>query len=304
MNNTELLAYAALAGPSRTRGNFSYTALLSDEEASASGTFYPAYSDTWWFVVTAHYSGIDCSADLFDDWYDDIITVDEPTNSRAWEVDTSHYINWTWEGDFTHVDIDLYYDSNFLRNIVTNAQNNGSYFWRIPADISLFDDLYQLNITNADFSGTWGISDSYFEIFNATVEDTTDPVITVNPNDFTVEAGYSEQNLSWTATDANPDTYTIELQGSGIVAGPTAWISGVAINFNIPDGFSPGDYTYEITFTDESGNSVIDSVTFTVSDTAEPPEDGIPLGNYFLIFIGVSVICLAIAKKRRIARES
>ena len=36
-----------------------------------------------------------------------------------------------------------------------------------------------------------------------------------------MEYGYTGQSLSWTATDANPDTYTIELQGSGIVAGPT-----------------------------------------------------------------------------------
>ncbi len=399
MNDTELFAYAALAGPSRTRGNFAYTALLSDEEASASGTFYPAYSDRWWFVVTAHYSGINCSADLFDDWYDNFITVDEPTNSRTWEVNTSHYINWTWEGDFANVDIDLYHDGSFLRNIATNAQNNGSYFWRIPADISLFDDQYQLNITNADFSGTWGISDSYFEImekrsinvtrpstsnswetgaseyinwistgliadvrielydndafvveitpntpndgeyfwaipsgldesiqyqikisdesdpslynfseyfyiFNAIIGDTTNPIITLSTTNFTVEAGYTGQSLSWTATDANPDTYTIELQGTGIVAGPTVWTSGNEITYNIPDGFAVGVYTYNITFRDENGNSISNTVTVTIEDVDETPEGGVPFGNYFLIFIGLSVIGLIFAKKRKIVSKT
>ncbi|MHA1107086.1 MAG: hypothetical protein ACTSPN_15430 [Promethearchaeota archaeon] len=36
MNYTEIFVYMALPNPSRTRGNFTYTALLSDEEAAAS----------------------------------------------------------------------------------------------------------------------------------------------------------------------------------------------------------------------------------------------------------------------------
>jgi len=359
MNDTELWAYVALASSSRTRGNFAYTALLSDEEASASGTFYPAYSDTWWFVVTNHYTGSDCSVDFFNDWYDNFITVDEPTNSRAWEEDTSHYVNWTWEGDFAQVDIDLYHDSNFVRSIATNAQNNGSYLWRLPDDISLFDDLYQLNISNTDFSGTWGISDSYFEIkekrsinitrpsasnswendtseyinwtstgvisnviielynddafvmevtpntpndgeyfwaipsgldesyqYQIKITDESDPSvyhyseyfeinfsnpnITSAPSNITVEAGYTGQALSWTATDANPDTYTIELQGGGIVDGPTVWTSGSAITYNIPDEFGVGSYIYTVNFTDFNGNFTTDSVNFTVEDTTNP----------------------------------
>ncbi|MHA1461375.1 MAG: hypothetical protein ACTSO8_07830, partial [Promethearchaeota archaeon] len=99
------------------------------------------------------------------------------------------------------------------------------------------------------------------------------------------------------ATDANPDTYTIELQGSGIVAGPTAWTSGVTITYNILNGFSPGVYTYNITFTDESGYSISDTVTVTIRGE-------IPFGNFFLIFVGLSVICLIFTKKRQIVRES
>jgi len=102
-----------------------------------------------------------------------------------------------------------------------------------------------------------------------------------------VEFGYTGQSLSWTATDANPDTYTIELQGTGIIAGPTVWTSGNAINYNIPNGFSPGVYTYNITFTDESGNSISDTVTVTiVDDDDEPPGGAIP----FELIIIASVI--------------
>jgi len=97
-----------------------------------------------------------------------------------------------------------------------------------------------------------------------TVEDTTNPVITVSPNDFTVEYGYTGQSISWTATDANPDTYTIELL------------------------------------------AISDTVTVTINsidDDDEPPGGVIPFGNFFLIFIGVSVICLIFTKKRQIIRE-
>ncbi|MBA7561723.1 hypothetical protein ES708_03363 [subsurface metagenome] len=130
-----------------------------------------------------------------------------------------------------------------------------------------------------------------------TVEAAINPVITVSPNNFNVEAGYTGQSLSWTATDANPDTYTIELIGTGIVVSSTPWANNTPVLYNIPDGFSPGVYTYKITFTDESGNSVLDTVTVAI-------RGAIPFGNFFLIFIGFSVICLIFTKKRQVVRES
>ena len=131
--------------------------------------------------------------------------------------------------------------------------------------------------------------------------DMEDPIISTAPSDLTVEFGYTGQSLSWMATDVNPDTYLIEIQGSGIVAGPTAWTSGVSIIYNIPDGFAVGVYVYRVNFIDDYGNSKTDSITFTVG---EKPGGAIPIGNYFLIFIGFSVIGLIFAKKRQIVRES
>ncbi|TKJ26616.1 MAG: hypothetical protein CEE42_04550 [Promethearchaeota archaeon Loki_b31] len=127
------------------------------------------------------------------------------------------------------------------------------------------------------------------------------PIISNAPSDLTVEAGYTGQSLSWTATDANPDTYTIELNGTGIVVSSTPWANNAPVVYNNPDGFSPGVYAYTITFTDEGGNSISNTVTVTIKSI---PEGGIPFGNFFLIFIGFSVICLIFAKKRQIVRES
>ncbi len=117
-----------------------------------------------------------------------------------------------------------------------------------------------------------------------TVEpDTTDPVITSNPDDLVVEEGYSGFTLSWTATDLFPGTYSIELAGTGTVVGHTAWISGDAITYNIPNGLSAGTYTYTITFYDDHGNSILDSVVFTVE---EPPKPTIPgFGVPVILFI-------------------
>ncbi len=147
----------------------------------------------------------------------------------------------------------------------------------------------------------------YFNMSGLIIPDTINPAIISAPNDLTVEFGYTGQSLSWTATDSNPNTYTIELQGSGIVAGPTLWTSGVPIIYNIPDDFAVGNYTYTITFTDENGNSLSDTVKVTINliaDGSQSPGRSIPFGNYFLIFIGFGVICLIFIKKRQIIQES
>ena len=120
-----------------------------------------------------------------------------------------------------------------------------------------------------------------------------------------MEFSYTGQSKFWTATDANPDTYTIELQGTGIIAGPTVWTSGNAINYNIPNGFSPGVYTYNITFTDESGNSISNTVTVTIVDDDEPPGGTIPFELIILAsvigggaVIGVAVVILLRRKRK------
>ena len=297
MNNTELFDLLALAKPSRTRGNFVYTALLSDEEASASGTFYPPYLDTWWFVMVNHYTGINCSVALTDSWNDDFITVDEPTNSRSWEVNTDHYINWTWGGDFAHVDIDLYHDGNFLRNIATNAQNNGSYFWRIPADLSLFDDLYQLNISNTDFDGTWGISD-YFEINDF------DSITILSPDGMNSWETGTNRSITWTSTGSitdvkielfKEDVFELEIIPSTPNDGEFSW--------TIPSGFN-NSTQYQIKLTDVSNSSIYDYSEYFEIFTSPSPntQTEIPGYNLILLFstslIGVCGIVILFYVKR------
>ena len=65
------------------------------------------------------------------------------------------------------------------------------------------------------------------------------------------------------------------------------------------DVYVSGDYAYVAC--GNPGLAIID-----VSDLINPGTPGgpIPIGNYFLIFIGFSVIGLIFAKKRQIIRES
>ena len=183
---------------------------------------------------------------------------------------------------------------------VSTAWTSGNAInYSIPDGFGVGSYIYTVNFTE-DYGNF--ITDSV----TFTVEDTTNPVITVSPNNFTVEYGYTVQSISWTATDANPDTYTIKLIGTGIVVTSTPWADNTPVVYNIPDSFAPGAltpgvYTYNITFTDESGNSISNTVTVTINLI---PGGAIPFGNSFLIFIGFSVICLIFTKKRQIDRES
>jgi hypothetical protein len=160
----------------------------------------------------------------------------------------------------------------------------------IPNGLAVGEYFYTINFT--DDYGRY-VTDTV----KVTVQDTTDPVITSYPSDFTIESGYTGQSISWTATDLNPYTYEIALQGSGIVEGPTAWSSGSLFTYNIEDGLALGEYTYIVTITDESDNYVTDSVTITIREPSATPE--VPFGNFSLIFLAIGVIVVIFVHKRR-----
>jgi hypothetical protein len=166
--------------------------------------------------------------------------------------------------------------------------------YNIPGGLGVGSYLYAVNFT--DLGGNFITSSVNFTV----TPDTVNPIIILSSDNITANAGYTALSISWTASDANPDTYTIELLGTGIVAGPTPWTSGNEITYDIPLGFDAGVYTYNITFIDIRGNSVSSVVSVTIT---KPPEGGIPLGNTFLLFIGLSVVCLLIAIKRKILKN-
>jgi len=145
--------------------------------------------------------------------------------------------------------------------------------------VIFFEDMYG-HITN----------DSV--VFTVFVTDDDDPVLTSTPSDITVDIGNINQSFSWIATDAYASTYTINRNGTEVVAA-TAWVSGTEVTYDIPWAlhYISGVTTYEIIFSDLNGNTVNDSVTMTVNEIPPvlPPSPGIP-GFEPLIVIGIVAI--------------
>jgi hypothetical protein len=249
MNDSEYWYLAFLRYDWRTRENLSYTVLLSDEEESASGTFYPQYADLWWLVSINHYTGHSCSVAFTIYWKEDFITVLEPNSSTSFEEDMINYINWTWGGDFASVDIDLYYNETFLFNIATQAYNNGSYSWIPPHGLLADEGLYQINITDSAYPLTWGISEPYFDIIKRSIDVT-------NPELFSAwECGFTWP-VTWDFTGAISNV-KIDLYKDGIHAldiSPTTPNDGTFF-WNIPLGLINSS-NYQIKISDMANSSI------------------------------------------------
>ncbi|MFW9941494.1 MAG: LVIVD repeat-containing protein, partial [Candidatus Thorarchaeota archaeon] len=196
------------------------------------------------------------------DWWNPVIT-ESPSDLTVEFGYTGQNLSWT----VTDASSDTYTIELQGSGIVegpTNWTSGVTIIYNIPDGFVLGVYVYTVNFTDRRSNF---ITDSV----NFTVgEDATNPNIISAPSDFILEFGYTGQSLSWTATDASPDTYTIELQGSGIVEGPTTWTSGVIITYNIPDGLALDVYIYTVNFTDDYDNSIIDSVIVKVEDTTKP----------------------------------
>ncbi|TFG17866.1 MAG: hypothetical protein EU531_02070 [Promethearchaeota archaeon] len=207
--------------------------------------------------------------------YNDIVTVDisDPTNPTL--IDKEQIYHTVPEGIFV---------SGEYAYTAEDYGSMGGYIkiWDIsnPAHISFVDSLYIGDTYGGDGAFESFVTGNYIYVADSGSGllvcevrervDTKDPTITQSPSDKVIEAGYTGESLSWRATDTNPNTYSIELEGNGIVAGPTAWSSGSLVTYNIPEGLSVGEYDYTINFTDDHGFYATDSVKVTVQDTENP----------------------------------
>ena len=129
--------------------------------------------------------------------------------------------------------------------------------------------------------------------------DMEDPTITNAPSNITIEYGYTGVKISWVTTDTYPNNYTITLAGTGIVAGPTAWASGVAITYNVPSGLAVGAYFYTVNFTDDYDNHITNTIKMTVIGV----DMVVPI-IVISVSITTAIVCyIVIRKKKRLKRE-
>lgn len=90
------------------------------------------------------------------------ISVLSPNDSEIWQRGRTKTIEWSSSGAVgSTVDIDLYKDGIFERNIVSGTSNDGSYSWGISIGIAADID-YTIKITSSTQSSIFDFSDSYF----------------------------------------------------------------------------------------------------------------------------------------------
>lgn len=138
-----------------------------------------------------------------------------------------------------------------IQNVVIKypeATNNGT----------VWDTPYEIN-------GSGDGMDS-FPLVNPIFPDLESPRFTDITQDFSANEGYSGLNISWIATDLNPGTYTIELDGFEVVSA-TEWTNGTSISCDIQDGLLKGDYNVTIIVSDKYGNIAQDTVIFYVNNS-------------------------------------
>jgi len=254
-----------------------------------------------------NYSSFEYGPDILYEWkllsvdpdaVDPVIT-DSPSNFTVDEGYTGESLSWT----ATDANPGNYTITRDVTTVVTTTpwSSGTPVVYNIPDGLMAGTYIFTIDFTD---TSTNSISDSV--AMTVTSPDVTDPVITMAPIDLVVEFGAIGQSLSWTATDANAGTYTIILNGSDVVVAATPWVSGTPVTYNIPNylNYVPSVTTYEITFSDISGNSVSDSATITVGPipTTAPTPPDIP-GFEPLIIIGItgiaSISLIALKKKKK-----
>lgn len=206
---------------------------------------------------------------------------------------------------------------------------NVTYYPHSPAgtfEAVLFSDgsiLFQYLAMNMDTSANgstvglnFGMNASYYtaytaglsNVHNTTIEfmqPTSAPIIVNGPSDTTTPVldhpanisyidGSTGHSIIWTATDNNPNIYTIYRNESLDVAGD--WYSGQSIVLNV-DGLTVGMYNYTIVVKDVSGHSASDTVFVVVTPASPAKHSPSTTGFELIIFIPV-VSMLAILKVR------
>jgi hypothetical protein len=306
-NGIILTIQPAMPGGCLMSGNSAIDGLI-DVSCTSPGTCNVIFSlegaftdnDTWEATFTVVFSGscMDCISQSWNiigtrlDEADPIIT-DSPSNFTIEYGYTGVDIAWTaTDANPNTYTIELEGSGVVLGP--TAWLSGIEIIYSIPDGLGIGEYLYTVNFTddNNNF-----ITDT---IKMTVIEDNANPIIINAPSDLTVDYGYMGIDISWIAIDTNPNYYTIELQGSGVIEGPNLWSNGTEITYNIPDGLTIGDYLYTINFSDDYGNYATDTMKFTVQEVDIPNEGPVvSFGDYFLVFLVIGIISLTVVKKRR-----
>jgi hypothetical protein len=208
------------------------------------------------------------------------ISINSPSDITYEYGDTGNEISWTTSSTN---ETDTYI-------ITVNGTEVESGSWN-TATISIDVDglalgTYVYTLTVNDTLGT-----TASDTVNVFVVDTTDPTIN-SPSDITYERGATGNSITWSVSDALPDSYVIQQDGVEVDSG--TW-DGTSITWSV-DGLDTGTYQFTLIVSDTSANTNSDTVTVTVNPTQMDQ-----LMLYAIIGIGAIVVILLglVSKKRR-----
>jgi len=215
-------------------------------------------------------------------------------------------INWTDFVAICNFAIGLYWGP-YAGNTTFTELANG-YSMSVPA-YGYINNSLPIEI-NATYNANGALTYNSFEYGGSLLYDyelssyeldVVDPGVTAGSSDFSVDHDYTGVTINWTATDGNPNTYSVTDNGAAI-GGDTAWTSGVEVQFNVPDGLAAGDHDFVITFKDDGDNTITDTVVMTVGAAPATPPPDIP-GYDLPIVLGISSIMsiglIVLMKKRK-----
>ena len=124
-----------------------------------------------------------------------------------------------------------------------------------------------------------GLMTSNSLLVTVTASSTFPPTIN-SPADINYAFGTIGTNISWLATDIDPNSYSIFLNGSLTASG--SWTTGNIISINI-DGLAVGVYNYTIVVTDSVNLTATDTVFVTVYNLINyPPTIDHPADSSYL----------------------
>lgn len=187
-----------------------------------------------------------------------LIAFDRPEDLIIGFDDTNRTISWLANTNPT--------DESFGYEIFLNGNlvSTGSWFSSLRIFYlleNLTDGVNSIELILTQTNGV-KITDSV----TITVTELTLPSLISIQDDIRMVVGNTEKQLKWVATDVNPGTYNLLRNGSSVAFG--AWENNSEIVFTLAN-LPVGIYNFSIIITDNTGNSISDTVIVTILDLFE-----------------------------------
>jgi len=219
--------------------------------------FYPTYD---WAVPNSLAEGTDYRikivnrvnpniydfSDYFEIYENDLLECIQPTVSSVLGTDTNQEIQWNWRGDFSNMDIELWNETDFVSDIASSTEWDGSYSWSIPYNISEGFN-YKIKLIDHDKPSFYNYSDSFAII------DASPPKINIqNPLNHSFTK-HSVPSFSIAILEMNLDSVLYQLQNDSSSTGYIPWEG--QIEQNIWSQFGNGTLQFILFANDTNGNS-------------------------------------------------